>query len=192
MNALKDDPRFRFIFAGGGSRRAQLESQCPNAEFRPYCNRTTLSASLAEGHLGLVTQLPQTCGSLVPSKTYGIMAAGRPILYIGPREATPARIIEKYNCGWRITPGDTEGLIKLLNHLECHRHELVNAGAQAREAFEQNYDRPQGVARIAKILGLDSESPTTDHQTRNRAARVSKRSPHPPPITKPITDHPNP
>jgi hypothetical protein len=36
-----------------------------------------LGASLAEGRLGLVTHLPQTCGSVVPSKIYGILAAGR-------------------------------------------------------------------------------------------------------------------
>src|ERR1019366_5213668 len=81
--------RQRGVFAGGGSSREQMESLCReqgilNAIFPPYAARNDLAASLGEGHLGLVTQLPKTCGSIVPSKTYGIMAAGRPILYIGP------------------------------------------------------------------------------------------------------------
>ncbi len=80
-----NNPRFQFVFAGGGVRRPKIESFCreqgiANASFRPYASQADLGRSLAEGHLGLVTQLPQTCGSIVPSKTYGIMAAGRPIL----------------------------------------------------------------------------------------------------------------
>ncbi|MGD1095590.1 MAG: glycosyltransferase family 4 protein [Bryobacteraceae bacterium] len=160
MREFRDDPRFKFIFAGGGPRRQQLEDFCQqhatNTAFRPYSSRAELGASLAEGHLGLVTQLPQTCGSIVPSKTYGIMAAGRPVLYIGPREATPARIIERFHCGWRIEPGDTHSLAALLDHLESSRHLIYEAGDRARTAFDQHYDRPLGVARVARILGLET------------------------------------
>jgi colanic acid biosynthesis glycosyl transferase WcaI len=160
IKELANDPRFQFVFAGGGVRREQLETSCreqaiTNVLFRPYSSRAELGASLSEGHLGLVTQLPQTCGSIVPSKTYGIMAAGRPILYIGPREATPARIIERFECGWQVNPGDATGLTSLLETLSSQRHLISEAGARARQAFEQHYDRPMGVARIVKILGLE-------------------------------------
>jgi colanic acid biosynthesis glycosyl transferase WcaI len=155
-----NDPRFQFVFAGSGARRQHIENFCrqqgiANALFHPYSSRAELGASLAEGHLGLVTQLPQTCGSIVPSKTYGIMAAGRPILYIGPREATPARMINRFQCGWQVNPGDTATLTNLLEKLVSQRHLLVEAGARARQAFEQHYDRPMSAARIVKILGLD-------------------------------------
>jgi len=154
------DSRFGFVFSGDGSSYKRLETQCKTGFlhlcFQPYSSRRNITAHLGSGHIGLVTQLPQTCGSIVPSKTYGIMAAGRPILYIGPRDATPARIIEKFNCGWRIDPGDHESLIALLDRLENNRTEVYESGARAREAFDQNYDRPIGVARIAKILGLAS------------------------------------
>ena len=55
-----------------------------NVSFGPYVPRDKLGASLAEGHIGLVTQNPATLGAVVPSKTYGLMAAGRPVLFIGP------------------------------------------------------------------------------------------------------------
>jgi hypothetical protein len=84
------------------------------------------------------------------------MAAGRPVLYIGPREATPARIIERFHCGWRIEPGDTHSLAALLDHLESSRHLIYEAGDRARTAFDQHYDRPLGVARVARILGLET------------------------------------
>ena len=157
-----DDPRVRFVFAGGGPRRPRLESFCrdrsiPNVAFEPYSTRAALGQSLGSGHVGLVTQLPETCGSVVPSKTYGIMAAGRPVLYIGPREATPASIVAKHCCGWQIDPGNVQGLVALLERLSEDRAEIRELGARARQAFEEHYDLPIGVARIAAILGLDIE-----------------------------------
>jgi len=164
MKQLRNDPRFRFVFAGGGGRRLDLEAFCRehsinNSFFRDYCPNAELSASLGSGHLGLVTQLPQTCGSIVPSKTYGIMAAGRPILYIGPREATPARIIDRFQCGWRMEPGEVSALVALLEQLASDRESISTAGANSRTAFDEHYDRPIGAARVAMILGLQ---PTTD------------------------------
>jgi len=156
-----DDPRVRFVFAGGGPRRAHLESFCRdrnlrNVAFEPYSSRAALGQSLGSGHIGLVTQLPETCGSVVPSKTYGIMAAGRPTLYIGPRDGTPAAIIQKHRCGWQIDPGDVPALIALFEHLSENRSLIRETRARARQAFDQNYDLPIGVARIAAILGIQN------------------------------------
>src|SRR5215469_5613756 len=56
MRQLRDDSRFRFVFVGGGARRAQLQKFCEqakisNAEFRPYADRSQLGESLADGHI---------------------------------------------------------------------------------------------------------------------------------------------
>ena len=166
MRQLRDDNRFRFVFAGGGARRVQLEEFCRaerirNAEFRSYASRSELGQSLTEGHLGLITQIPETIGAVVPSKTYGIMAAGRPVLYIGPQGATPALVLEEHRCGWRIEPGDTAGLVRLLERLEQDRGLVREAGARARRAFERYYDKPIGVARILSILGISETSRPT-------------------------------
>jgi colanic acid biosynthesis glycosyl transferase WcaI len=178
VDRLANDARFRFIFAGGGPRRAQLESFCEerrieNVEFRSFCANAELGQSLAEGHVGLVTQISQTLGSVVPSKIYGIMAAGRPLLYIGPDKATPAQHIRHFGCGWRIEPGDADGAIRLLSRLHLNRQLLLNAGALGREAFVQNFDRPIGVGRILSIiLGSNSLTvqPDAEH---NQFAGVS-------------------
>jgi len=159
MRQLRDDCRFRFVFVGGGARRGPLEEFCRregirNAEFRSYASRSDLSQSFAQGHVGLVTQIPETEGSVVPSKSYGIMAAGRPMLYVGPQGATPARLLERHECGWRIEPGDVESMVALLKRLEQDRSLVRDSGARARRAFEECYDRPIGVTRILSILGL--------------------------------------
>jgi len=161
MRQLRNNRRFRFMFVGGGAKRRQVEQRCEsegiaNVEFRDYARASELCSSLAVGHLGLVTQLPETLGAVVPSKTYGIMAAGRPVLYVGPRESTIARMLERYECGWQINPGDAPAMIRLLEQLDRDRDLLRTAGANARSAFERHYDKRIGTSRILSILGLSA------------------------------------
>ena len=163
IGRLRNNPELQFVFAGGGPKRQQLEEACRkegfrNVSFRPFCARTDLGRSLGECHLGLVTQLSGTVGSVVPSKIYGIMAAGRPILYIGPSETTPACHIRRFDCGWHILPGDVTHLEDLLLYLNSHRHLVVEAGERGRLAFEQHFDRPIGVDRILRVIGYVGHS----------------------------------
>jgi len=157
LSRLRNHPSFRFIFAGGGINRAQLEETCRvkgihNVDFRPYCSRSDLGKSLGEAHLGLVTQLPLTKGSVVPSKIYGIMAAGRPLLYLGPDGSTPAQHILRFKCGWHIHPGDIDSVESLLHLLNENRHLVIEAGERGRIAFEQNFEKSIGVERILRII----------------------------------------
>lgn len=157
MLELRGDPGFHFTFAGGGARRADLEAHCEtnkitNVSYRPYCAKEKLGESLAQGDLGLVTQNPSCTGSMVPSKVYGILAAGRPLLYIGPRDSTAANLINRFDCGWQIDCGDSRGLSDLLRHLAANPSEIAEAGARAREAFVQHYNISTGIARICSIL----------------------------------------
>lgn len=151
---------FCFVFGGGGSRQGWLRKFCHdrqlrNAVFLPYCERQELDARLASGHIGLVTQKNECLGSAVPSKTYGIMAAGRPILFIGPKESTPARIIEQFDCGWQIECGDVKGLMQLLDRLSGNPELIAAAGARSYRAFVTHCQRSIGVARVISILGSE-------------------------------------
>lgn len=154
---LANQPDFRFVFIGGGLRRPALEHFCrmqgiSNVEFRPHCERSDLGESLSRGHIGLVTQLPETLGSVVPSKIYGIMAAGRPILYIGPAKSTPAEHIRTYKCGWHIEPGDADTLESLLFKLRDDRQLIFQSGQRARQAFESNFDSTSSLAALKQLI----------------------------------------
>jgi len=164
---LKDDERFRFVFVGSGGRQQELISliEAHNLSFvdvRPFVERASLSESLSAGDIGLVTQRDACCGSVVPSKVYGLLAAGRPILFVGPREATPANIVQRFECGWHVDCGDVAALTHILLHLANHPEEVTRAGQNARNALLQHFDLPIGVARLAGILGAESRtcSPT--------------------------------
>ena len=154
---LRNDDHFRFLFVARGGLRAELASfveqqGITSVELRPYVQRASLTESLAAGDIGLVTQRDACCGSVVPSKVYGLLAAGKPILFIGPAAATPARIIARFGCGWHINVGDDHQLTILLRHLVEHPDEVRLAGASARHALLNHFDLPHGVARILSIL----------------------------------------
>lgn len=164
---LAEDSRFSFTFAGGGPRRKSLEDACrelrvPNGSFESYRDASALSEHLGSCDIGLVTQNPATLGCVVPSKTYALMAAARPILFIGPRESTPALNIERFRCGWQIDPGDVNALVDLLNLLATEPELVREAGRRAYAAFREHYDLPQGVARIARILEAERNPVTAE------------------------------
>jgi glycosyltransferase involved in cell wall biosynthesis len=169
MTELKTDSRFRFIFAGGGHLRGQLEAKCQqagivSAEFYTYSERQKLGERLANCDVGLITQRESCLGSVVPSKIYGLLAAGRPVIFIGPAESTVATIIQRFKCGWQIDNGDDEGLVSLLKILVSQPGRLQTAGKAARSAFEAHYDLPVGVARICTLVGASTSPPDSSPQ----------------------------
>ena len=109
---------------------------------------------LAGCDAGLVTQRPETWGTVVPSKVYGILAAGRPVIYIGPSRATTARMIVEKGCGFFVENGDVAGLVALLELLAGNSELLEVAGRRARAIFEERYDVGLGTERVLRAIGV--------------------------------------
>jgi colanic acid biosynthesis glycosyl transferase WcaI len=177
IGELRHEDQFRFVFVGGGARRKELSSfvereKITSVELRDYAPRASLGESLSLGDIGLVTQQNACCGSVVPSKVYGILAAGRPVLFIGPAEATPALIIDRFECGWQVDCGDAAGLARLLRELAAKPGEVQAAGQRARKALLAHFDLSIGVQRIARIL----EYSPTDVIAHHRVEPVSEAS----------------
>jgi glycosyltransferase involved in cell wall biosynthesis len=157
VDRLKDDHRFRFVFAGS--------ARIAGALWAPYQDKEDLSSHLAACHVGLVTQTPRSLGAVVPSKLYALMAAGRPVLFIGPRQATVAGVIERCRCGWQIDPGDSTALTKLLALLAASPQLVKEAGVRARAGFLEHYDLPRGVGGILAVLGIGGCVSPENHRT---------------------------
>ena len=163
LEELKEDQRFRIVFSGGGARRAEFERWCgergiQQAEFASYSSRGALGAKLGSADIGLVTQQASCLGSVVPSKIYGLIAAARPVLFIGPSASTVAQGIRRFGFGWQIECGDTQGLVCLLRSLANHPEQVAEAAQRARQAFLRHYDRPLGVARVCRLIGAEAKA----------------------------------
>jgi hypothetical protein len=97
MTLLADEPGLAFLFIGAGSgyrplRAAVAARRLENVVFRPYQERAQLPLSLTAPDAHLVTLRPEWEGLVMPSKLYGVLAAGRPVLFIGDPAGDVARI----------------------------------------------------------------------------------------------------
>jgi len=90
----------------------------------------------------LFNDVPQMEGLIVPSKFYGILAAGRPVIVIGDREGEQARAVREEGCGEANAGGDPIALAQLLRVLRIDQQRCERAGARARAVFESRYALP--------------------------------------------------
>ena len=152
---LSDRTDITFVFQGEGNKRAELElgtRGLPNVRFAPYQPRERLAESLSAADVHLITLSPSVLGLLEPSKLYGIMAAGRPALYVGPDRSEVARTITAERIGACVGNGHVDGLVEAITRRVADPNLCGNEGTRARAAFEREYARPHRTAEFARLL----------------------------------------
>ncbi len=102
--ALRDLPHVHFLLVGAGAQLAWVQERVAtlalrNVSFQPYQPLNRLALSLAVPDLHLVSLKPELEGLIVPSKFYAVLAAGRPVLFVGDAKGEMARQIEAADCG---------------------------------------------------------------------------------------------
>jgi colanic acid biosynthesis glycosyl transferase WcaI len=165
--ALKEEPAFLFLMQGGGAKMAALKHavECTASSrtfrFLDYQPRAALEDSLAAADVHLVSLLPALEGLIVPSKLYGILAAGRPVIFIGDADGDVGRVILDAQCGRTVAVGDSRGLVETLRQLQAQtgianrnghsrargccarntrRKEPTNAGSRCSNARDNDVD----------------------------------------------------
>ncbi len=183
--ALRGDPRFVFLIIGSGAKMAALKQGVAslalgNFRFLPYQSRDTLDDSLAAADVHLVSLLPALEGFIVPSKLYGILAAGRPLIYIGDPDGESARVIRRAECGRVVAVGDSAALADLLRTLHAEPQVLAGMGARARRILCEEYGLERALDQWAALIGATSTAlapvtgPVTDTRT-NPAQKTDTR-----------------
>ena len=146
-----------FVFIGDGAKRPQIDAfrrahNLKNIIMLPYQPRERLRETLSAGDVHLISLDAKVQGLIVPSKLAGILAVGRPVVFLGSEQNSIAAAILQEPCGYVIPEGDVsqlEAIIKRLMENPEHRRRL---GEAARNLFEREYDRavvvPQIIAKI--------------------------------------------
>ncbi|NGZ94712.1 MAG: glycosyltransferase WbuB [Nitrospira sp. WS110] len=152
-----------FVFIGDGIARRWLESEVmrrglTNVQFFPYQSADRLQWSLSIPDVHLVSLRPTLEGLIVPSKFYGIAAAGRPIINIGDPDGEIARILEREQCGWNFCIGEVDALTACILRLAGGGWEVVEAGICARRAFDRRYTRTLALQRWENLLNVAANS----------------------------------
>lgn len=174
-DCLREDPRFVFLIIGDGAKMATLKRgvearALQNFRLLPYQPRDTLEDSLAAADVHLVSLLPAVEGLIVPSKLYGILAAGRPLIFVGDPDGELSRIIARARCGLSIALGDSRGLADALRAMASDPARISAMGLRARRLLCEDYclrhaiDRwmalLKAVSQVANVNGLTADTHT--------------------------------
>lgn len=162
MRILRDDPEIYFLFVGGGPRRREIEAfvrdhEIENFQYRGYFERDRLRYSLGLAHAHLIALRAEFVGISVPNKLFGVMAAARPGILIGPRRCESAETILATRCGAVIDPahpGTTELLVQTIRDWSRDRSVPEALGRSGREAFLRTFEKGLGCQQIGRVLDM--------------------------------------
>ncbi|HEY2679118.1 MAG TPA: glycosyltransferase family 4 protein [Steroidobacteraceae bacterium] len=154
---LRADPGIVFLMIGGGTGMGRLaqavaELGLTNFRFLPYQPREAVADALAAADAHWVSLLPDLEGFIVPSKFYGILAAARPVLFIGDPDGELAREIGKCHCGAAVPVGDAQGAVR---HLAAWRADVglrEQIGRNGEEAYHRRFCAERAFAQWNAVL----------------------------------------
>jgi glycosyltransferase involved in cell wall biosynthesis len=146
-----------FVFIGGGRSIPFLKENVKsrslsNVKFIGYQPLENLSSSLSAGDISIVSERSAVAGLLLPSKTYAMLAAGRPVVFIGSERSDAASIVRTSGAGDTIAPNDVSALISLILRLRDDPREAAAMGKRARSLAEQVYSRRLSTKRWAAVM----------------------------------------
>jgi glycosyltransferase involved in cell wall biosynthesis len=155
---LHDDPSVTFLFIGGGTKLVELAKTVRDRgldhlfRFLPYQQRETLRFSLGVPDVHLVSLRPELEGLIVPSKLYGIAAAGRPIIAVTAGNGEIARLVRHHDCGIVVVPGDGERLSYVLRSLRRDAERRARMGYHARAMLDDRFTRQHALERWRSLI----------------------------------------
>jgi glycosyltransferase involved in cell wall biosynthesis len=131
---------------------------------RPYQPRERLRESLTVPDLHIVSLRPACEGLAMPSKLYGALAAGRPVLALADRAGELARIVRAHGAGLVVAPGEAAAAAAAIRALRADPARLAAMGANARAAYERAYSREASLAAWSGCLHalLPAAAPAPD------------------------------
>ncbi len=145
------------MIVGSGARHAELVQlarrlELENVVFLPYQPRDVLSESLSAGDVHVVGLAAGLSGFVVPSRVYGILAAGRPLIVSADVSSETARLVEAAGCGVTVPPGRPSELAAAIRSAHDGELDLETMGRRAREYAEREATREIAVGRYRALL----------------------------------------
>jgi len=161
---LRDRREVKFLFVGEGTQKSWLMEEVrrrglDNVRFCPYEPLGGLSESLGAANMHLITMKRNVEGLLVPSKLYGILAAGRPAVFVGPEGNEVARRITCSGSGWVVPPGHPNKLAERIETLLAKPELAREMGLRARRHYEACCSRRRCTQAVLGVIEAAARRP---------------------------------
>lgn len=156
---LRDDPRIRFLFVGSGAKLAWLQREVAarkltNVVIEKPVPRSEQTSLLSSCDVSVVPLIPGMFGLGVPSRTYNVLAAGRPLVAIAHPASEVAQLVRESSVGWVVadtaTPGELAEVLRSAAALPDVESEALRR--RSRELAERRYSRNRILARFDAVL----------------------------------------
>lgn len=160
---LRERRDLRFLVIGDGPQKAAVEAAAreralSNWSFLPLQRRERLADSLGAADVHLISLEPKLEGLIVPSKLYGVLAAGRPCIFIGAPDGEVAEILRRHDCGITVDPEHPAALVDTIETLAGDATLRRRLGANARRAFDERFTLARALERWAAPLSTQARS----------------------------------
>jgi colanic acid biosynthesis glycosyl transferase WcaI len=129
-----------FLFVGGGARWDDLQREVAqrglrNVVLEGYVPKDDTPAVMAGADVALITLDDRSLGVMSPSKLHANLAAGLPVVYVGPAGSNVDEAIAAHGCGASLRHGDVDGVVAAVRRLGAD----PDAPGRSRQAFEEAY-----------------------------------------------------
>lgn len=154
---LRDSPEFCFCFVGGGSQRDALvqrasKLQLQNVRFLDYQPLDQLADSLTSADIHLVPLAESLSSCLMPSKVYGILASGRPLLTTAPVGSELHEMTVSHRIGLTVPSVTPDEIASTLQRATQDRAGLAEMGQRSRRLAESQFTLQHSVARFQDVM----------------------------------------
>jgi colanic acid biosynthesis glycosyl transferase WcaI len=154
---LKPDEKFHFIFLGAGVKKKWLEKEVVEKsltnitilEPRP---RSEQIEFLNACDVALVSLVKKMLGVSMPSRTYNILAVGKPILALTEEDSEIARVITEDQVGWFVPPDEPNKLFEMIQRIYIERENLLEMSKRARNSALKKYSLETAVSAYRNEL----------------------------------------
>lgn len=146
----------QFTFAVRGNRvdelRSAVGSDDVNIRFAPFAEEKELAQHLAAADIHLASLRTPWTGVVVPSKFFGSLAAGRPVLFAGDDNASIARWIREYRVGWHLSDSNLSELAMTLEQISQDASGLQTMQQRCFDIYHQHFCKRHVIEQFEREL----------------------------------------
>ena len=156
-SASRQLPALKLVFIGGGPRLAEVRALVQELNlatavmFLDPVPSDRLPEAIGLADVGVVTLREGFEGLVVPSRVFGYMSRGVPVLYIGPRSDIDV-LISRHGCGVSVRCGDAAAVSRAIIDAHGNRGGLAELGRAGQAGFERELSRERALSRYESLV----------------------------------------